>query len=557
MKNTMRIIVLCLTVLVTASTAMAESSWNNLTAAQWQEDLDLIVTDIDTKHQMPWWRISRVDFMEEVDQLRAAMPNMTGDECMLGLMRIVALLDDGHSNVLPISADVDSIPIFPVRFNLFEEGFYVTAIDAQWASAVGRKVVRIGSVPTDEALEMIGEVASGDNRFSRQQTIQFMVSIPGIMQPLGLCEPDGGLLITTVADGGAEETIIVRAVDEPLNSGVFDSMDEVPGENGVRMRDMDSSPQILAYQDLDTNYWYRRLASDDVMYVQFQKVQNGEGETFAEFVERLFADLDANPPRRIVLDMRLNGGGNNQLLQPLIHGFIRRPEMTETGRLVVLISRQTFSAAMNACAWLERHVSPVYIGEPSGASPNHPGDNRQVSGLNSKLMARISRMWWQNVQPWDRREFIAPDFSVAVRADDYMAHRDPALALAVSDEDLVPALRALRQSIDAGDTEGAVARYIANVAAHPNPWKNDETGINHAAYELMGAELYSDAGALFQLNTEMFAGSANAWDSLAEWHMNQGHDELAIEYYEKAIEINPENNPRAQENVAKLKHKSG
>jgi len=71
------------------------------------------------------------------------------------------------------------------------------------------------------------------------------------------------------------------------------------------------------------------------------------------------------------------------------------------------------------------------------------------------------------------------------------------------------------------------------------------------------AELYADAGALFQLNTEMFAGSANAWDSLAEWHMNQGHDELAIEYYEKAIEINPENNPRAQENVAKLKHKSG
>ncbi len=556
MIKTRRIVILSLTLLVMATTAMAESSWNNLTAAQWQKDLDLIVTDIDTKHQMPWRRISRADFMAEVDQLREAMPNMTGDESLLGLMKIVTLLEDGHSKVLPIKMDEDSVLVFPVRFKMFEEGLYVTAIGAQWSSTVGRKIVRIGRVPTDEALEKIGEVASGDNRFSRLYAVQFMLSLQAVMQPLGLSEPDGSLLLTTIADDGLEQTIAISAVYDATNSGLFDSMDDVAGGSAVRMREIDSSPQIMAYQDLDANYWYRRLPSDDVMYVQFQKVRNGDDETFAEFVERLFTDLDANPPRRVILDMRLNGGGNNQLLQPLIHGFIRRPEMTETGHLVVLIGRKTFSAAMNACAWLERHVHPVFIGEPSGASPNHPGDNRQVSGLNSKLMVRISRMWWLNTQPWDRREFIAPDYYVAVRADDYLAHRDPALALALSDENLVPALQALRQSIDAGDTDGGVGRYKGNVAAHPNPWKDDEVDINNTAYQLMGAGQYSDAGALFELNTEMFAGSANAWDSLAEWHMNQGHDELAIEYYEKAIEINPKNNPGAQENLENLKHKN-
>ncbi|TDQ25427.1 hypothetical protein DFQ07_1848 [Tenacibaculum caenipelagi] len=45
----------------------------------------------------------------------------------------------------------------------------------------------------------------------------------------------------------------------------------------------------------------------------------------------------------------------------------------------------------------------------------------------------------------------------------------------------------------------------------------------------------------FKYNTENYPSSSNAWDSLAEFYMLKGDKEKAIEYYEKALELNTKN----------------
>lgn len=52
---------------------------------------------------------------------------------------------------------------------------------------------------------------------------------------------------------------------------------------------------------------------------------------------------------------------------------------------------------------------------------------------------------------------------------------------------------------------------------------------------------------------EAYPQSANAWDSLAEAYMIGGK-ELAIDYYKKSLELNP-NNPSALEIIKKLEAK--
>jgi len=68
-----------------------------------------------------------------------------------------------------------------------------------------------------------------------------------------------------------------------------------------------------------------------------------------------------------------------------------------------------------------------------------------------------------------------------------------------------------------------------------------EDALNELGYELLGAEDTEGAIKIFTLNTEQFPDAANLWDSLAEGHMKAGHSELAIEYYTKALEMDPTN----------------
>lgn len=81
--------------------------------------------------------------------------------------------------------------------------------------------------------------------------------------------------------------------------------------------------------------------------------------------------------RRIVVDIRLNGGGDNTSY----HGFVRalrHPRMNRPGRLRVIIGRMTFSAAGNFAAEVDRRTRARFVGEPTGGAPSQWGDHAPI-----------------------------------------------------------------------------------------------------------------------------------------------------------------------------------
>ena len=65
--------------------------------------------------------------------------------------------------------------------------------------------------------------------------------------------------------------------------------------------------------------------------------------------------------------------------------------------------------------------------------------------------------------------------------------------------------------------------------------------INSTGYRLMGQNKLTDAIRIFQLNVELYPKSWNAYDSLGEAYMDHGDKELAIQNYQKSLELNPKN----------------
>jgi len=126
--------------------------------------------------------------------------------------------------------------------------------------------------------------------------------------------------------------------------------------------------------------------------------------------------------------------------------------------------------------------------------------------------------------------------------EDYRTNRDPALeaALGFSGEGFVlDPMGHLRDLFEAGKVDVLRAEAARMVKDPRFRYFDFERKLNDAGYDLLNRSQARTAVAVFRLNTELFPTSANTWDSLAEGCWRANETDKAIEYYEKAIELDP------------------
>ena len=133
----------------------------------------------------------------------------------------------------------------------------------------------------------------------------------------------------------------------------------------------------------------------------------------------------------VVLDLRQNGGGDNRTYRPLLESLQR---LGSEKRLAVLTSRVTFSAAMQLVVDLERDTQAVFVGEPTGGSPNQYGDATKVELPNSGLNAFVATVAWKTAGELRRsaharaRHPGSPDVDRVLRRYRSRARRSPGRA---------------------------------------------------------------------------------------------------------------------------------
>lgn len=97
------------------------------------------------------------------------------------------------------------------------------------------------------------------------------------------------------------------------------------------------------------------------------------------------------------------------------------------------------------------------------------------------------------------------------------------------------------ENLFAGKSEAAVEAYRKIKQEQPDNVAVEEGRLNSLGYELLRAQKYAAAIAIFKLNVEFYPQSSNTYDSLGEGYMLNGDKELAIENYKKSLELDPHN----------------
>ena len=88
-----------LMLLVTMIACRSQNATTEITSDAWRDDLRYLARELPGRHINAFHTVGREAFAGEVARLDAALPRMNGDEVLVGLMRIVALVGDGHTHL--------------------------------------------------------------------------------------------------------------------------------------------------------------------------------------------------------------------------------------------------------------------------------------------------------------------------------------------------------------------------------------------------------------------------------------------------------------------------
>lgn len=388
----------------------------------WRHDLSFLETEIKRMHYHPFHKISQADFEREAERIRAEIPRLTDNQVIVRIMRLMSLIGDGHTGTFPDLTGrwPDALPI---QFGLFQEGLFVISADAKYADLVGTQVLRIGELTPEQVTQAVKPIISEDNEQGITRAVVNFIRYPQVLNGLGLQSQSDRIELTVRDADGKTRTASVVA--EQIDSR-FDRIFGHP--KWTQVYEKTPGPMPLYLKDRRTNYWFERLPNSKTVYFQFNLVVNSPTESLSAFVERLFKFVDENDIDKLIIDMRWNNGGNAMMLMPLVNGLVRS-KVNRPGRLFVIVGRYTFSAAIPAAAWIERHTNAIFVGEPTPSGPNVIAESNIITLPYSRVPVSISDFFWQGSWPNDRRAWIAPLHFVPPSFDAFKAKRDPALEL--------------------------------------------------------------------------------------------------------------------------------
>jgi hypothetical protein len=354
-------------------------------------------------------------------RVQTAAHDLTDGEFLVQVRRALAWFRDGHTTLLPF--EYTGVPTalargafslsLPLQLRAFDDGLYVVAARDEASSLLGAAVERMNGRSAGALLRAMATDWPGNDAWAQRWAGASLAS-PAQLQGLGLVErAEAPVEITASIGGGAR---VARADPRAATDGAFTPFAR-PLREHERWAASEGSGNYL--RDLGAGVWY----------VSIDEMADVEGRTFVDLTRAIVDALDRSTMRRLIVDLRRNGGGNNYFGEPLRRS-LARSRLNRPGGVYVLIGPQTFSAAQNLANRLERETFARFVGTPTGGAPNHYGDAQPLVGPATGITAIVSSLPWFDSYPQDTRPWLVPDVLVPDTFAEWSAGRDPALELA-------------------------------------------------------------------------------------------------------------------------------
>jgi hypothetical protein len=504
-----------------------------LSASQWRDDLAYMVQGMEARHPDLYHSVSRGEFGAAVERLHARIPGLQRHEVIVELMRLAALVGDGHTNVSPLKDTRFGFRELPLKLYWFDDGIHVRAATTEHAGLVGARVEAIGGVPIDEAIARVATIVSRDNDMGLRFHAPIFLAMPEIQHALGLSETPGASRLT-LASRGKRREVTLSAGEVPAPWPPDTDISLVTPEGWVDSRQ--AAVPLWLQAPLDYHRMVH-LPDRNALYVQLNMVTGTRQQSLADFGHAVLAQARQANPATLVIDLRLNRGGNHDLRFPFIADMIKAED--DDTRLYVLAGRGAFSATQRFLDDLANYSDAVLVGEPASSKPNSHGDSYKDTLPNSGISFRTSMLWHQldhRDRPW-----TPIDIAVPLSHADYAAGRDPVLEAALGraiPANLADDLGAAARQPEPETAVRAIDRHVRDPA---NRYVDREQALVDAIVPLIAPATSAPALLAAERAAVLLPDSAKVLTVLAFARHRAGQSDAARHAARRVIALDPDN----------------
>ena len=309
----------------------------------------------------------------------------------LELARLVALADNGHTMAFasPRSRRYNHVGL---RLVPLGQDFYVLRARDENADLLGARLAGIDRQPL-EALREAARTLSGGLPAWRDRFAPYLLESPEQMEALGLVpQREGAVYRFTTIDG----TTVERRLEAGPPGGARERGDssrwlhpELQESEKGSWRTLISPGQApWSLLDPDEPFRWRDAPEIEGMVIELRQSTDHGGRSIRSFFEEMTRRLRESRPANLVLDMRLNGGGDLTRTRDFMQSL---PGLVP-GRIFALTSPWTFSAAISSLGYLKQTAPGrvTIVGEPVGDRLQFWAEGRPLELSYSHAMIQIA-----------------------------------------------------------------------------------------------------------------------------------------------------------------------
>ena len=331
----------------------------------------------------------RAEFDARLDLVRADMATMSDAEFQMGLARVMAVADNGHSNS-NASRMVQRFERMPFRSTVLGGQLHILRVRAGFEDLLGAQLTHINGVPAMEAMYRFRDAFGGIDPFF-ESFAPLLLETPDYLEAVDLSAGDVSYEFILMDGSTSTRTMEALRVEEDARrrySGDL-PMTWIMESDAWTAFEPQGDPLYLRHPDSD--YWLEYLDDGAMAYLNIRANFSDDGEeSLRDWVARMETELRASQPWVIIVDQRFNGGGDLTQTEPLMHALA--DIVGENGRVYLLVNGNTFSAGIVNLA-MAKETAPervILVGEEIGDRLQFWAEGWWYSLKNSGYRARYS-----------------------------------------------------------------------------------------------------------------------------------------------------------------------
>lgn len=328
------------------------------------------------------------------------------DEVEIELSKAIATISQSHTRL-----QIKRQPVLPLKFYIQNGRPFVIAALNDYKNILFAELTKIEETSADKIIQDLSSVIPHDNEQSLNQDMPDYLITPSYLKGLGYISNKNAIKMTFKLVNQQEKEIVISPLE--ITSSVLKDF-AIPYE------------KELSFQLQKSNYALQYIKQKKTIYLAYNSCEEDPDYPIQQLKSDLKKILKKNSDTYFIIDLRNNGGGDSQVIDPIFKdNFL---QTLFKGHTVVLIGRGTASSAIINAMEAKDYLEATLIGEPTGGNPNAPGEVKStlLQGTNNTI-SYTTKSW---TSTGVNHNSLLPDISISYTVEDYKNATDPILKAA-------------------------------------------------------------------------------------------------------------------------------